>query len=58
MNKYSASGAFLTQIGSAGTGLGAAGDIADPRGLALDKSGNVYVVNSAYQRIEVFSPSP
>ena len=42
----------------AGASGGAAGQIASPRGVALDSSGRLYVAESSNQRISVFSPAP
>jgi len=36
-----------------GTGLG---DLARPRGLALDPEGNVYITDAAFANVQVFDP--
>lgn len=46
--------AASTPIGSAGTGTG---QMQDPRGVAVDASGNVWVVDRVNKRIEKFSPT-
>ena len=52
--KFSASGAFLTQWGSFGTGNG---QFSYPHGVALDSSDNVYVADWNNHRIQKFTSS-
>jgi DNA-binding beta-propeller fold protein YncE len=52
--KFSASGTYLAQWGSYGSGNG---QFADPEGIAVDSSNNVYVVDYGNYRIEKFSSS-
>jgi tripartite motif-containing protein 71 len=54
VEKFSASGEFVTQWGSFGGGHGQFGPIG---GLATDAAGNVYVVDSSHNRIEKFDPN-
>jgi tripartite motif-containing protein 71 len=54
VEKFSASGEFVTQWGSYGGGHGQFGPIG---GLATDAAGNVYVVDSSHNRIEKFDPN-
>ncbi len=51
VQKFTASGEFVTEWGSYGGGHGQFGPIA---GLATDAAGNVYVVDSSHNRIEKF----
>ncbi len=51
VEKFSASGEFVTSWGSFGGGHGQFGPIG---GLATDAAGNVYVVDSSHNRIEKF----
>jgi tripartite motif-containing protein 71 len=54
VQKFSASGAFLTEWGSFGGGHGQFGPIG---GLATDSAGDVYVVDSEHNRIQKFDPN-
>ena len=44
-------GAFLRMWGRAGQALG---DLARPRGLAVDARGHVYITDSAFQNMQIF----
>jgi DNA-binding beta-propeller fold protein YncE len=48
---FTSSGAYLTQWGSLGSG---AGQFNEALGVAVDGSGNVYVVDTLNDRIQVF----
>jgi len=50
--KFDAFGSNLNSRGSSGQG---GGEFADPRGIAVDSQGRVYVVDSQYSRIQQFS---
>ena len=54
--KFSSSGAFLTELGSASLGSGN-GQFVGPRGVAFDASGDVYVVDNGNNRVEEFTSS-
>ena len=43
---------FIKQLGSQGSGNG---QFVNPFGIAVDSSGNVYVVDSGNDRVEVFA---
>src|SRR5262249_57302310 len=51
IQKFDASGTFLTTWGSSGSGNG---QFNNPSGVATDASGNVYVVDSHNNRIQKF----
>ncbi|MDO8727668.1 MAG: hypothetical protein Q7J35_16510 [Candidatus Methanoperedens sp.] len=51
IQKFSSDGTFLTQWGSAGTGVS---QFSNPLGIAVDSSGNVYVADSGNRRIQKF----
>ena len=54
IQKFSSTGAFLAKWGTAGTGLG---NLSYPDEMAIDKDGNVMVVESGnIMRVQVFSP--
>jgi DNA-binding beta-propeller fold protein YncE len=46
-------GGFLRTFGVLGDGSGA---FRDPRGLAVDRHGNIYVVDRAFSRVQIFDP--
>ena len=52
IQKFSASGEYITQWGSFGTGDG---QFKIPYGIAMDTSGNVYVADTVNNRIQKFS---
>jgi DNA-binding beta-propeller fold protein YncE len=49
IEKFSATGAFLTTIGSKGIGHGQLGD---PNGIAVDRAGNIYVAEAGNHRVQ------
>jgi len=53
MEKFSATGAFVTSIGSKGAGYGQFGD---PNGVAIDRDGNIYVAEALNHRVQKLSP--
>ena len=54
VQKFSASGELLETLGGTGT---APGQFNQPTGLAVDSKGDVFVVDSANNRVEEFSPT-
>jgi prepilin-type N-terminal cleavage/methylation domain-containing protein len=52
VEKFSSSGSFISQFGSIGTG---AGQFTDPDGLAIDPSGNIFITDTANNRIEEYN---
>ncbi|MGH9996266.1 MAG: 6-bladed beta-propeller, partial [Nitrososphaeraceae archaeon] len=54
VQKFDREGNFMTKWGSKGSGEG---QFIDPLGIALDTSGNVYVVDAGNRRVQVFAPS-
>ena len=54
IQKFDSNGNFLTKWGSTGSGDG---QFEEPTSIALDTSGNVYVVERGNSRIQVFAPS-
>lgn len=46
-------GAFRGSFGSHGDG---SGDMAQPKGVATDRDGNVYVVDALFNRVQIFDP--
>ncbi|MBI5573278.1 MAG: hypothetical protein HY919_01825 [Elusimicrobia bacterium] len=53
MQKFNSNGTFITKWGIQGT---ADGQFKSPFGVAIDISGNVYVVEYENHRIQVFAP--
>ena len=51
IQKFDSNGTFITKWGSEGTGDG---QFDSPHGIALDSSGNVYVVDYYNNRIQKF----
>ena len=52
--KFTATGTFVTQWGSFGTGKG---QFFNPYGVAIDASGNVYVADTVNNNVQKFGPS-
>jgi len=52
IEKFTASGNYVTQWGSPGTGNG---QFADPSGVAVDSAGNVYVTDAQNYRVQKFN---
>jgi DNA-binding beta-propeller fold protein YncE len=55
IQKFSSNGTYLSQFGSAGTGDGQIGPAA--YGIAVDSSGNIYVLDSSNARVQKFDAS-
>jgi DNA-binding beta-propeller fold protein YncE len=53
VSKFTSEGTFLTKWGNYGSGEG---QLSQPAGMAISKSGAVFVVDSWNNRVEVFSP--
>ena len=53
IQKFTSTGAYLTQWGMNGSGDGRS----DPLGVAVDASGNVYVADTGNHRIQKFAPT-
>lgn len=53
IQKFDSNGKFITKWGSKGNGDG---QFTSPAGIAIDSSGNVYVVDTGNDRIQVFAP--
>ncbi len=51
ISKYDSKGAFVRSYGYHGDGLGS---FARPKGLAIDKAGHLYVVDSAFENVQIF----
>jgi len=49
--KYTLDGKFISSRGEVGTSLG---DFARPKGIAFDKQGRLYVVDAAFENVQVF----
>jgi DNA-binding beta-propeller fold protein YncE len=54
LSKYTTTGEFVAQWGTQGTN---AGQFNEAQGLAVDTNGNVYVADSANNRIQMFDPN-
>jgi DNA-binding beta-propeller fold protein YncE len=54
VQKFDSNGKFLTKGGTTGSGDG---QFDEPTAIALDSSGNVYVVDRGNSRIQLFAPS-
>ena len=54
IQKFDSNGKFITKWGTIGSGDG---QFEEPTGIALDSSGNAYVVDRGNSRIQVFAPS-
>jgi len=55
VQKFTSSGALLAQWGGSGT---ASGRFTGPTGIAFDRNGNVYVVDTGNNRVQKFSTVP
>ena len=53
IEKFSPTGAFLSNIGTKGTGPG---QLRDPNGLAVDRTGNIYVADTSNGRVQKMAP--
>lgn len=53
VKKISTAGQFIGGIGSYGNGPG---QFTRPKGLDLDREGNLYVVDAAFQNVQIFNP--
>jgi DNA-binding beta-propeller fold protein YncE len=53
IQKFSSTGAFLTTIGSKGSGHG---QLAAPNGIAIDHVGNIYVADAGNHRVLKLAP--
>jgi DNA-binding beta-propeller fold protein YncE len=51
IQQFTADGEFVRTFGSVGTGFG---QFARPKGIAVDREGRVYVVDSAFQNVQIF----
>ncbi len=52
VQEFSASGEYLAQFGSAGTGNG---QFKDPQGIAIDAEGHIFIVDKGNSRVQEFS---
>jgi sugar lactone lactonase YvrE len=52
--KYSLDGALVHNYGAVGTAFG---QFARPKGIALDRQGRIYVVDAAFENVQLFDPS-
>lgn len=50
---YSREGAFLSRIGSFGRALG---QFVRPKGVSVDRDGNIFVVDAGFENVQVFRP--
>lgn len=50
---YDRNGSYIGSFGSHGDGLG---QFSRPKGVAADRSGNVYVVDAAFENVQIFNP--
>jgi sugar lactone lactonase YvrE len=53
VQRLAADGAFLSAIGRKGD---AAGDLALPKGVAVDASGNIWIADAQFENIQAFTP--
>ncbi|RMF88734.1 MAG: hypothetical protein D6736_09650, partial [Nitrospinota bacterium] len=51
--KYTLDGKFVHSYGTVGTGLG---QFARPKGIALDREGRIYIVDAAFENVQLFDP--
>ncbi|MCU7905649.1 MAG: 6-bladed beta-propeller [Candidatus Thiodiazotropha sp. (ex Epidulcina cf. delphinae)] len=50
--KFTTSGEYVATIGRMGTNVG---EFARPKGVAVDKAGNIYVVDAAFENVQIFT---
>ena len=55
VQKFTSSGAYITQWGSFGSGNG---QFHTPMGVATDAAGNIFVADARNYRIQKFGPDP
>jgi DNA-binding beta-propeller fold protein YncE len=53
IEKFSSTGAFLSTIGTTGSGRG---QFAQPNGIAIDRAGNIYVAEAGNHRVQKLAP--
>jgi DNA-binding beta-propeller fold protein YncE len=54
IQKFSATGTYLTQFGTSGSGNG---QMSNPSGVAVDSLGDVYVADAGNSRVQLFQPN-
>lgn len=52
ITKYTLDGKYVHSLGEVGSALG---KFARPKGIALDREGNLYVVDSAFENVQIFN---
>jgi len=52
ITKYTLDGKYVHSLGEVGSGLG---KFARPKGIAVDKQGHMYVVDSAFENVQIFN---
>lgn len=50
--KYTLDGQYLEKLGTVGSGFG---QFARPKGIALDREGRLYVVDAAFENVQIFN---
>jgi len=53
IQEYTLDGTFVRNYGTIGTSLG---QFARPKGIALDREGRMYVVDAAFENVQIFDP--